>query len=215
MLLACMLICLPRFRYSGRSKMPKRSAGNFHIIGGLLDSLSIVATSLDALANQSVVGACKNYRIGSNSTKRAKLVLRSVGRRNIEHEYMLDSAEKIAEISSRLTANIMASDMVLSRAYISEIEKIRDRIRDFYDCLATALSKDSEFTADVKDKLGLVYDSICEAIVSRTNSMRLEDFSDESFVADFLSFLTYLKLYIKAFNKNVLIAGIRSDTACR
>ena len=152
---------------------------------------NVICPALDSLADFDVINSCKNHRIGSDSLCALEnKVRRSFGAnsdnssRHIYVNYMIESAEKIAETTRHMVCRPSFSISISDKCEIQALRKMMaDMLEQGYD---------PQMIGDNKD-------FVEHLIAVRSKSMGYEDFTDGAQAYSYLTLLFYLHSFINSF----------------
>lgn len=151
---------------------------------------NVICPALDSLADADVINACKNHRFGSDSLCTLENKIRRFGAgfdkasKYIYANYMIESAEKIAETTRHIVCRPSFSISISDKCEIQALRKMMDEM----------LEPAFDFQMIEGNK-----NFIEHLIAVRSKSMGYEDFSDGAQAYSYLTLLYYLHSFINSF----------------
>ena len=153
---------------------------------------NVICPALDSLADADVINACKNHRTGSDSLSTLEYKVRRRYSANSDDDsryiyinYMIESAEKIAETTRHM---VIRPSFKIPIADKCEIQALRKMMADMLEP-----DYDSQMVCGNKD-------FVEHLIAIRCKSMKYEDFNDGAQAYSYLTLLYYLQSFINSFH---------------
>lgn len=147
----------------------------------------IICKALDCLAHANVIGACENYRRGSE-------ILYNMGASdmggNIYLDYMVESVDKISETARHMVTKPGYQISIYDKCEIMTIRKCIDEMLGNLDKPRSA----DEYRQVVADNRYFLEDVISE----RSKVMKHDDFNDDSQSYLYLMLLYYLHSFVNS-----------------
>ncbi len=187
------LAVIIRKKYTRNKSVDVPAVAEGHVAPAIEPCRDIICKALDCLAHANVIGACENYRRGSE-------ILYNMGASdmggNIYLDYMVESVDKISETARHMVTKPGYQISIYDKCEIMTIRKCIDEMLENLDRPRSA----DEYRQVVADNRNFLEDVISE----RSRVMKHDDFNDDSQQYRYLMLLYYLHSFVNSYYRYCL-----------